>query len=373
MVEVWIVYPTVILVSHLVVTFVYCFWFVYLLQDVINKRACYKAALLRMQEPNDTYQQQVVHNSETKYIQTLYLFIINITEWLALTFVATAFIYLYFKIGLSCSSMDNPIYNSEEEGSKTNCFLHTLRAGQINSPIYSHLIIFGYNLILLSLTLIASLCNYLTARYARMSWIKSNRIPYFIVLVLVIMLVAQISTLFCFLILIVRLIHFVITAIAFAVGIHQYRRLRMVIQWIVVDLEISQTDHNSLIKFKRMNKRFKILFTVLWLGIVFFLISIFLGEVQVGTQLALQLILGPNKYHSLCTLHINYIPHYVTLFSNQLMDLLCLVGLALVYAPYICSGLYTASVLLWRRVRGRTGFETHYPNHLKTALIPRDP
>ena len=369
----WPILPILMVVGHLVLTVAFCFWFVYLLQDVINKRACYKAALLRMQEPNDTYQQQVVYNTETCYVLSLYLFIINIAEWVTVTSFVATFVYINVKYGLKCASQMS-ISNSFNHSTETNltfsdCLTLSLKNSLLNSETHAFLINSGYNLILLSLTLIASLCNYLTARYARMSWIKSNRIPYFIVLVLVIMLVAQISTLFCFLILIVRLIHFVITAIAFAVGIHQYRRLRMVIQWIVVDLEISQTDHNSLIKFKRMNKQFKITFTVLWLGIVFTLISIFVNNFLIGTQLVLQLIFEPNKYHALCTLHSNYLPKYVFNVSILIINLFSSLGAIFAFSLYTIYGYVAMFVLLRRRIRGETGFRTHYHIKSRTPLV----
>ena len=356
----WILYLTITGTAHLLVTFVYFFWFVYLLQDVINKRTYFKVALGRMQTPDDSYQQHVVYNAETKYIRTLYLFSLNIVEWLALTFFTAAFVYLYLRIGQSCSSISNP---------GNHCSSHSLQTALLNSSIYSNLIIFGYNLLLLSMTLIASLCNYLTARYAKKSWIKSDRIPYFTTLVLVIMLVAQILTLFCFLTLIVRYVHLVILAIALGVAIQQSRRLRMVIQWVIVDLEISKTDWYSLKKFKEMNKRLKILFTILWLGVGFIFSSMFFGNIQIGTELILQLIFETNKFHSLCTLHNTYLPSYITTVFDLLVNLCCLTGITLVYTPYICSGMFTVSVLFWRRVSGKTGFETHYPNHLTAALI----
>ena len=359
--NIWIIYPTVIVVLHLMLSFVYCFWFVYLLRDIINKRSYYRAALIQMQGTEDSYQQHVVYNAETKYTQTLFIFFLNTVEWVALTFVVVAYVYLSLRQGLGCSSRHN----------SGNCFTLALETDLLNSSIYSSLIIFAYNLLLLSLTLVASLCNYLTARYAKKSWIKSDKIPFYIILVLVIMLLAQLTTLFCFLTLIVRFVHLVITSAALVVAIQQARRLRMVVEWMIVDLKISQTDQISLQRLRLMNKRLKILFTVLFSGMGFLLISMFIADIQVGTQLVLQSIFEASKYHSICTLHNNYLPDYASAVFSLFGNLFSFAGIALVYTPYICSGLFTMSVLSWRRFRGRTGFKTHYPNtnSLKTPLI----
>ena len=274
----WIIFPTIFVVLYAVLTIAFCFWFVFLLQAVITKRSCYRTAKFGLQERNDPSQQQVVHDAETCYVLSVSLFSINIIEWVTITLFAAAYIYVIVKYGWECSrhTTANGSFNlsADTNLSISHCITQSIQTSFVNSKIRNFLVNSGYNLILLSLTLIACLCNYLTARYAKVSWIKSDKIPFYIILVLVIMLLAQLTTLFCFLTLIVRYVHLVITSAALVVAIQQARRLRMVVEWMIVDLEISQTNKTSLQRLRLMSKRLKILFTILFLGVGFLLIAI---------------------------------------------------------------------------------------------------
>ena len=99
--------------------------------------------------------------------------------------------------------------------------------------------------LILSLVLIASLCMYLAARQAKLSWMKSNEIPYLIVFFIVSLIVTQtISTIYSAIyILMSDLCHTLLFISAFVILTKQYRKLLMVINWSIVDLQINRNIH----------------------------------------------------------------------------------------------------------------------------------
>ena len=230
------------------------------------------------------------------------------------------------------------------------------------------MLLLRYNVLLISLVLVACLCNYLASRYARLSWIKYNKIPYIIALTIIFMLITEISSLFCYLNFFVRCVHFIALVIVLLFGIKQSRKLRMTINWRVVDLEISKNNPNLLIAFKQMNRRLKILLAVFWSGCICILISILTADIRLGVHLVLQIISEKN-HNYFCPNTKLYVPSYIQKGFTVVEDVSCVLGSIIISAPYILTAFVEMSVLTYLCIRGRTGYRTHFPNPLRTALI----
>ncbi|KAI6661300.1 hypothetical protein LOD99_10025 [Oopsacas minuta] len=372
MVQIQLICPIFFGIVFPVFTLVFIFWFVFLLQDVISRRAYYKSALRSFQESHDHYQQQEVYKAKTDYVKSIFLFNINILEWLAVTMSSTAFVYLNVSIGLICKRKIQFIHSGNTSLSNltyNNCFKDEYSIFS-NSLVYSNIYFMAYSVFLFSLTLIACLCNYLTARYSRKSWIKHNRIPYFITLIILVIIVTHLSTLVCALTLIVRIIHWIVSIIVLAIAIQQSRRLRMVLNWTIVDLEISKNNPRLLKMFKQRNKQLKMIFLVIWLGCFFILISFLIDTVEIGTQFLLQLITEEKiNYNSFCTLQKNYIPIHIFEGFSILALLFTFFGLVFALMLYFICGFGTMLVVIWFRIRGKTGYKTHFPNPLRKPLV----
>ncbi|KAI6645944.1 hypothetical protein LOD99_13201 [Oopsacas minuta] len=369
----WIITSISVGLAYIVFLVAFIFWFLYLLHDVIKRRTCYKSALRSIQEYTDQYQQQVVYRAQTEYVKSIFLSSINIVEWIAITSGGAAMIYYCLKNEFICSrKFDESVNSSNPLDHFTNvsdCFKILSITDILNSHIFSELLLTGYNFFLLSITLVGCLSNYLTARYARKSWITNSKVPYFIALAFVFMLITQISTLFCSLTLIIRCVHCVVSVVALVFAIQQSWRLRMVINWTVVDLEISQNNKRSLIKFKKMSKRLSNLFYLLWIGCFLALITVFMENIKLVIELILQFISEDNHDYSLCTLHNQYLSTSIAAIFDVFNGILSITGILLIYFPYILSGYIRMSVIIWLRIRGRTGYRTHFPNPLRKPLI----
>ena len=87
--------------------------------------------------------------------------------------------------------------------------------------------------------MVASLCKYLAARFTQISWITSNKIPYIIAVFLICTVSCQILTLFCSIALIGMISNLMLTTVSCVFVIRQYRKLLMVLNWGIVDLQIS--------------------------------------------------------------------------------------------------------------------------------------
>ena len=365
-------------ITYGLLTLAFIFWFVYLLQDVIKRRSCYRSALKEIDESNDDkYQLEVAYNANTEYVKSKFLFFINIVEWIAGMFAAATSVYLSVRSILVCNQkfplsqpeIDSTVISNLTVNASTlrDCTVVSSYSDSILAQTYSILLILSYNSLLLVITLVSCLCNYLTARYARKSWIKHNKIPYIITLTVAFIILTQILSLFCFLTLIVRWVHLLVLVLVLAFGIHQSRKLRMVINWTLVDLEISQNDRKLLNKFKRMNKRLSIFFAIFWLGCVCLLLLICSINMRITLELTLQLIYQTD--YSLCNLHNVMIPTYILAPLRCFQIISSMVGFLLVYLPYLLIGFGRMSVMTWLCIKGRTGYQTHFHVHLKAPLL----
>ena len=373
------IYPITAAIIFFVSTVAFIFWFIFLLKELLLRKAIYKSALKRCNEYNGTEQRETVYKANTDYNKSIFLFLINIFEWIAGMYVFVD--YMYF-IGISLVIHfrgADPIENQVN----SNIGKYLWGTEILGSYIFSNIMFTGYNFLLLTLMSTACLCNYLTARYARKSWIKHDKIPYIITLTVVFIIITQISSLFCYLTLIVRWVHMLVLVLVLVFGMHQSRKLRMVINWTVVDLAVGQNNLKQLNKLKRMIVSFRIYITIYWIGCICLFISILGANVNLTSQIVLQNIFSPNHHHyNPCTNENNahndhklkYITFIETCFS-VVENIACLLGYVLVHVPYTVYGYYTMSVLIWRRVTGRSEYCTRYSVFVngrgRARLIPK--
>ena len=374
MVELIIVFPVINGIKYVAETIAFIFWFIYLLHDAFKRRAYYKSLLERIQQPNDRYSEEEMYVAKTDYVKIIFLFWINIIEWVSSTLVMIEFTYIcveedafYFCKTFTHTSMPNNSTIPEEVNFKDN-FISLWATGYLKPYIFSRMLLLGNNLFLFNLIMVACLCNYLASRYARLSWIKYNKIPYIITISIIFMLIAEICSLFCFLNFFVRCVHFIVLAIVLIFGIKQSRKLRMVINWTVVDLEVSKNNPNLIVKFKQMNRRLRNLLAIFWFGCICILISIFTANIRVGVHLVLQ-IMSEKNHDYFCPNTKIYIPSYIQTSFSVVEDISCVLGSIVISAPYILTAFVAMPVLIYLRIRGRTGYKTHFPNPLRTALI----
>ena len=364
------IYPFTAAVIFFVSTVAFIFWFIYLLQELLSRKAIYKSALKRCNENNSLEQRETVYKANTDYVKTIFLFWINFFEWIAGLYVFVDYMYSIGKAYVVYYLENSPIENQVNSGK------FVWGTETLNSYIYTNIMFTWYNFLLLTLTSTACLCNYLTARYARKSWIKHNKIPYIITLTVAFIILTQISSLFCFLRVIVRWIHLLVLILVLAFGIHQSRKLRMVIKWTLVDLEISQNNLKQLNKLKKMILNFRIYITAYWIGCICIFFSVLGANINLTTQIVLQNILAKQHNYSLCTNESDsHLPRYIEICLLVVENIACLLGYFLVYVPYSVFGYYTMSVLIWRRVTGRAEYYTRYSVYLdgrgRGRLIPK--
>ena len=171
-----------ILATGVVVYFMYTiafwFWFVYLLDAIKRKRSFYKTTLRCAQGESDPHQQMLAYNAKTELVKFISLFCLNLVEWSGSTTATTL-----------C------ILQSVWEYQKEIMINHlTLEKWYYKLDIpYIHNVS-----LVISAAILGSLCMYLSARYAQKSWIKSNRIRYWICFFLLGSITSQILIIICY-------------------------------------------------------------------------------------------------------------------------------------------------------------------------------
>ena len=266
--------------------------------------------------------------------------------------------YVFEQAANTSNSLNFPLTNSHSD-----CLMGLSHKDGL---IFSNLLILGNNLKLMTLLLIACVCRYLTARYARKTWIQHNKIPYIITLTVAYIFITQLSSLLhCYtLLLLVRWIQWAVFVSVIAFVIYQSRKLLMVINWTIVDLEISQNNQGLLVKFKQMYKRVKKISTLVWIASICYSFSILLTNI--GLVIAMGLLIS--RYG---TTHDNspYIASVITTGFDISSTVLYVVSFIILMGPFLGNGLVAISVLTCRCIRGKTGYKTHFPNPLRTKLI----
>ena len=219
----WVILSLVIIAifGYFLFTVVFCFWFIYLVDAIKRKRSFYKAALRCMLGKSDLQQQILAYNAKTQLVKFVMLFILNFIEWVGITFEL-----------IPSSIM---IVHKYRKDYQTN---YTSVSGEICYKF--RLPYFDNVCVVLSLTIIGSLCMYLSARYAQKSWITSNRIPYWICFFSFSSIVAQILVMICYTSIIGIWCDKIVVTLSMIFAWKQYRKLNMVIQWSIVDFECEQ-------------------------------------------------------------------------------------------------------------------------------------
>ena len=341
------------------VTIVFSFWCIYLLDGIKRKWKFYKNTsncLVR----DDTNQEDImVYNAKTELTKYVFLFFINLLEWVALVAAVSAF-------------LPNLILGYEEnlinEGYPANCSDDDDLSKQKDEMKYfiSSLPFANWSIscLILNLVLIASLCMYLAARQARaISWIRSNKIPYLIAFFLISLIVTQTisgtySTIY---ILISSLSYTLLLISSLLILTKQYKKLLMVINWSIADLRTSG-NIQLLEKQNRMKRRFTRTFRYLFVIFCLILLVMILGLIlHIGLVLSTQIASSDDNFVAIFhyTFGVFYLVNLVIGFITTMF----------IFIPYIGFGLSTMCVILWRLINGKTGYKTHFKNPLYTRLI----
>ena len=219
---------------------------------------------------------------------------------------------------------------------------------------------------------VISLCKYLTARYARLSWIKSNTIPYFIFFSVLILVILNLLKFFCHLLFLSECILWIFEVILLGITFREFKRLLMVMNWTNIDLSIAQNRPNLLHRSKLMKKRFKKLIILLWIGGFLFVFHHLIRLTIIGVELILNLIHHHHESRSFCQIHTQYIPQPVTSIMSLLSLISLLVASLTMTLPSHIASFYLIYVIIWRRVKGKSGFRTHFSyQDLRIPLIQK--
>ena len=302
-------------------TLVFCFWFVYLLDAIKSKWKFYRNALRCLPQENfDSQQQIIVYNAKTEFVKNVFLFFINLTEWLGLIFYCAL------------------------------CIIDITHEKKKQFYVSYLLISFTNNCPMFSLILLGNLYMYLASRYSQYYWISTYKAPFFINLFILYQVVIQVlltlSIYFPFVIITecLTLILFTVTALF---AIKQYRKLLMVISWTIVDMRVSG---NILLTKKqvKMKRTFTRLSSFIWIGIIVEIAHLYM-------KFLLLILSVPIR---------EYRPPDVAVLNGLSTVNKCvgLFGAILIYIQYIGYGLSTMTVVLWRLYTGKSAYRTHFHN-----------
>ena len=346
-------------IISLVTTIVFCFWSVYLFDAIRQKKKSYQKTILRIKEGyNDEQQHNLAYDAKTEYVKNIFLFIQNFVEWIAFIFARMGNL-MYFLI--EYQHYERHAHNASEYTSHGILFIQQDEM-QLNYSFAYNFQFLPETLNVVSLTLLASLCMYLASRQARISWIKSTQIPYLIGFFLICCVILQVLASFCSLHVIADWFSAIVMTVSFIIAFKQYRKLKMVINWSIVDLDISQRKRlmNRQIK---MKKHFTRIFMFIWAGftsllICAYLMAVFHTLILVSRKIEdsffpLSLCLG-SKFSNPVFIILSIIFYAYSVFV--------IIGISCIFIPYIGYGLSTMHMVLWRLWKGRTGYRTHFHN-----------
>ena len=357
---------TLLIFSHITLAFI--FWSSYLLHAILHKRACYKSALRSVERDSDTIQVRIVFNIRTEYVKYVYMFVINIVEWVSAVLFITACLYNVIVSGIACEITE--LYNSTEDTNRSNnCFLIQLQINNLNSIAISVLLTIWFCCFVISFGLVTNLCRYLSSRYALKSWIKNDRILLKICSTAILVITFQLLAFICDLTLIAWSLKIVIEFIMLWIGYQQYKKLMMVINWNLVDLGISKVYPRVIPRLVRNKKRFSRFFITFTLGAFLLVTTEFLNLVLEALQLILDNIHTPG--FTLCTISSDHIPYTVTVIATVLSCILGGLGATFILVPYVFYAFAAFLVCVRNRITGKTRYITHYSSHLDMPLIAK--
>ena len=354
-------------IISLVTTIVFCFWSVYLFDAIRQKWKSYQKTILRIKEGyNDEQQHNLAYDAKTEYVKNIFLFIQNFVEWIGFIFARIGYVLYFIK---EYHHYERQAHNASEYTSYGILFIQQDEMQLNYSFAYSFLFL-PDTLNTMSLISIASLCMYLASRQARISWIKSTQIPYLIGFFLICCVTVQVLTSFCSLHVIADWFSAILMTVSFIIAFKQYRKLKMIINWSIVDLDVSQRKRLKLRQIKT-KKHFTRIFMCLWVGFTLLLICAYLMAI-----FHTSVIVFRERDNSSYPLSLCHKPE----FSNQAFNIILsiifytkfifgLLGISCIFIPYIGYGLSTMCMVLWRLWKGRTGYRTHFHNQLRSPLI----
>ena len=336
---------TVVVVGYLLYTIVFWFWFIYLVDAMKRKRGFYKTALRCIEVESDPQQQMLAHSAKTEFVKYVYLFCLNLVDWIGLTTASTLCIFLfvwYYQQKIPTDYLPSRL-------GKWYPKLHV--------PYIHNLCVVS------SMAILGSLCMYLSARYAQKSWIKSNKIPCCICFFSLSSIASQILITICYTYIIGIWCDKILITLSVIFAWKQYRKLNLVIQWSIVDLRVNgdiKLLEEHIIMKRDLTEYFQ------QYGVSCALIANFIGLICHTTQFILLMsghslsnrLLRPSEFES-------HIVRIVCLIA----EFIVIVGSIFSFIPYIGYGFYTMFALLWRLFKGKTGYRTHFHAHLTEPLI----
>ena len=361
----WIQFITslILIVIYSLYTLVFIFWCIYLIDAVKRKRIYYKNTL-RCFQGEYFHQQTLAYHAKTKMVKYSFLFCMNIIEWLGCTCSLIPNIILIVQ-----EYHDNMLSNRTLSDSEFPFHLMVVIGRtnfHLNLPYFNNLFL------ILTFALIGSLCMYLASRYAQKRWIKSNTIPYWICFFVFGSIVSQILVAICYTTIIGVWSESLLVTLTMIFTWRQYKKLLMVVKWSIVDLQV-EGRKRLILKHIRMKRNFTRIFTFIWLGAFFILAS----EYIESTLETYQILFPTDDY-----------PFFVSPFSCEILHRsthslfyyidgsllyleisLVVMGALFLFIPYICCGLVTMYIMLWRLCKGTTGYRTHFHNQLCDRLI----
>ena len=300
---------------------------------------------------SDPHLLMLAYNAKTELVKFVYLFCLNLIDWAGITNVLLLSILQF-------------VWDNQQE--LPNDHLPS-GSGKWSIPFKLSIPYFGNIYLIFSAAILGSLCMYLSARYAQKSWIKSNRIPYWICFFLLSLSAAQVLVIICDTYIIGIWCENIVVTLSVLFAWKQYRKLNMVIQWSIVDLRVSG-NIELLEKQVRMKRRFNRIFTTIWIGVYCLLLTNFIILIsqttniihRMSTQLTLytgnhsftETLLCPTEIEANDPINIYFIQEIITT-----------IGCLFIFIPDTGYGLCTMFVILWRLFRGKTGYRTHFHVH----------
>ena len=367
----WLLVCCVLLgIVSLLTTCVFCFWFVYLLTSTRSKLKFYRNALKCLQQGDNDFQQLlIVHNTKTQLVMNIFMFCINLVDWLAFIFARVAYMIDFIEEYQYEESGTLQFDNSTQQHFYV-LLLMTSGERLLILPLTYNLLILANSCLVLGLILVASLCMYLAARYAQISWIKSTSIPYLIFSFLLCLVVTQILALFCSTSILANWFSIILLTVSLIIALKQYKKLSMVINWTIVDLKVSQNTF-LLIKQTKMKQTFTKIFSYIWIGTVLIIFSEYTGVVMHTFLIVVHNVNSSSFHLSLCensqfSLEVINDIFTVLYFTKFTLGVL---GAAFIFIPYLGYGYSTMYISLWRQFNCKAHYKTRYHNPLDTPLI----
>ena len=330
-------------------TVVFCFWFLYLLQAIIQKRNIYKKALRCLEASNDYTQRIIAWKAETEFVKNIFVFCINIAEWLGFISISVSNVWNHIE---AQEQYPNRV-NNTEYSPPDSFYIRYLHFDELqpNSVVSRSFEYFAKNLIMLSYVLVSSLSEFLSGRYTQVAWVRSHNIPHTIGIFVIYSVVIQFLTLFnsIEIIALVKWLNTFLYILSLILALKGYRKLIMVINWTIVDLKVRGNKPKLVARVIRMKRKSVRIFTVIMIGAFAILCGEFIHDILITVLLS-------SRFSNL---------ELLSPISNLLGfvgGFIIILGIILISLPYTIYGLVIMYTILWRLYRGKSGFQTHFPN-----------